>query len=145
MENLKGSPTEAEPARNFKFLAQYNGNSRSELGSLRDAGHTYRHPRPASGHTRDVFSGDGVHAHLWDEGCCPRGCLYDGQAGTCLGRLGRLKGKNLTTSYITHGFIGFALERPQLFRLMVRRFGDNPTILAAAMATTDARLTRLAA
>lgn len=42
-------------------------------------------------------------------------------------------------------FIGFALERPQLFRLMVRRFGDNPTILAAAMATTDARLTRLAA
>jgi AcrR family transcriptional regulator len=42
-------------------------------------------------------------------------------------------------------FIGFALERPQLFRLMVRRFGDNPTIMAAAMATTDARLTRLAA
>jgi AcrR family transcriptional regulator len=42
-------------------------------------------------------------------------------------------------------FIGFALERPQLFRLMVRRFGDNPTILAAVMATTDALLTRLAA
>jgi AcrR family transcriptional regulator len=42
-------------------------------------------------------------------------------------------------------FIGFALERPQLFQLMVRRFGDNPKILAAIMATTDARLTRLAA
>src|SRR5580692_1050090 len=42
-------------------------------------------------------------------------------------------------------FVGFALERPQLFRLMVQRVGDNPTILAAAMATTDARLTRLAA
>jgi AcrR family transcriptional regulator len=42
-------------------------------------------------------------------------------------------------------FVEFALERPQLFRLMVQRVGDNPTTLAAAMATTDARLTRLAA
>jgi hypothetical protein len=33
---------------------------------------------------------------------------------------------------------------PQVFRLMVQRVGDNPKILAAAMATTDARLTRLA-
>ena len=41
-------------------------------------------------------------------------------------------------------FIGFALERPQLFRLMVQRVGDNPRILDAAMATTDARLIRLA-
>jgi hypothetical protein len=30
-------------------------------------------------------------------------------------------------------FIGFALERPQLFRLMVERVGNNPKILAAAM------------
>lgn len=42
------------------------------------------------------------------------------------------------------GFIQFALERPQLFRLMVQRVGDNPQILDAAMATTDARLIRLA-
>ncbi len=41
-------------------------------------------------------------------------------------------------------FIGFALERPQLFRLMVQRVGDNPQIVDAAMATTDARLMRLA-
>jgi AcrR family transcriptional regulator len=41
-------------------------------------------------------------------------------------------------------FIEFALGRPQLYRLMVQRVGDNPKILAAAMATTDARLTRLA-
>jgi len=41
-------------------------------------------------------------------------------------------------------FIGYALERPQLFRLMVQRVGNNPKILAAAMGTTDARLTRLA-
>jgi hypothetical protein len=33
----------------------------------------------------------------------------------------------------------------KLFRLIVQRVGDNPKILAAAMATTDARLTRLAA
>ena len=51
--------------------------------------------------------------------------------------------KDLITGW--ESFIGFALERPQLFRLMVRRFGDNPAVLAAAMATTDARLTRLAA
>ena len=42
------------------------------------------------------------------------------------------------------GFIQFALERPQLFRLMVQRVGDNPQILDAAMATTNARLVRLA-
>jgi AcrR family transcriptional regulator len=41
-------------------------------------------------------------------------------------------------------FIGFALERPQLFRLMVQRVGDNPQILDAALARTDARLIRLA-
>jgi AcrR family transcriptional regulator len=41
-------------------------------------------------------------------------------------------------------FVEFALERPQLFRLMVQRVGDNPQILDAAMATTDARLVRLA-
>src|SRR5580700_9027631 len=41
-------------------------------------------------------------------------------------------------------FIGFALERPQLFRLMVQRVGDNPQILDAAMERTDARLVRLA-
>ena len=41
-------------------------------------------------------------------------------------------------------FIGFALERPQLFRLMVQRVGDNPQILDAAMERTDARLIRLA-
>jgi AcrR family transcriptional regulator len=41
-------------------------------------------------------------------------------------------------------FVGFALERPQLFRLMVQRVGDNPQILDAAMARTDARLIRLA-
>jgi AcrR family transcriptional regulator len=41
-------------------------------------------------------------------------------------------------------FVEFALERPQLFRLMVQRVGDNPQILDAAMATTDARLIRLA-
>jgi len=37
-------------------------------------------------------------------------------------------------------FVEFALERRQLFRLMVQRIGDNPQILDAAMATTDARL-----
>jgi AcrR family transcriptional regulator len=41
-------------------------------------------------------------------------------------------------------FIGFALDHPQLFRLMVQHVGDNPQIVAAAMATTDARLIRLA-
>jgi AcrR family transcriptional regulator len=41
-------------------------------------------------------------------------------------------------------FIGFALERPQLFRLMVQRVGNKPQILDAAMARTDARLSRLA-
>ena len=41
-------------------------------------------------------------------------------------------------------FIGFALERPQLFRLMVQRVGDNPRILDAAMERTEARLIRLA-
>ena len=41
-------------------------------------------------------------------------------------------------------FIGFALERPQLYRLMVQRVGDNPQILDAVMATTHARLIRLA-
>jgi AcrR family transcriptional regulator len=40
-------------------------------------------------------------------------------------------------------FIEFALERPQLFRLMVQRVGDNPKIVDAAMAKTNARLTRL--
>lgn len=32
-----------------------------------------------------------------------------------------------------HAGEGFALERPQLFRLMVQRFGDNSKILDAAM------------
>jgi AcrR family transcriptional regulator len=41
-------------------------------------------------------------------------------------------------------FIEFALERPQLFRLMVQRVGDNSQILDAAMATTNDRLIRLA-
>lgn len=41
-------------------------------------------------------------------------------------------------------FIEFALERPQLFRLITQRVGDNPQILDAAMATTTARLARLA-
>ncbi len=41
-------------------------------------------------------------------------------------------------------FVEFALERPQLFRLMVQRVGDNSQILDAAMATTNARLIRLA-
>jgi AcrR family transcriptional regulator len=41
-------------------------------------------------------------------------------------------------------FVEFALERPQLFRLMVQRVGENPQILDAAMATTNARLIRLA-
>jgi AcrR family transcriptional regulator len=40
-------------------------------------------------------------------------------------------------------FVGFALERPRLFRLKVQRVGDNPQILDAAMARTDARLIRL--
>ena len=40
-------------------------------------------------------------------------------------------------------FVGFALERPQLFRLMVQRVGDNPQIVDAAMARTNARLIRL--
>src|SRR5580692_1485989 len=43
-----------------------------------------------------------------------------------------------------HDFIGFALERPQLFRLMVQRVGDKPQILDAVMERTDARLIRLA-
>ena len=42
------------------------------------------------------------------------------------------------------GFIGFVLERPQLFRLIMQRVGHNPQIVDAAMATTDARLIRLA-
>jgi AcrR family transcriptional regulator len=41
-------------------------------------------------------------------------------------------------------FVEFALERPQLYRLMVQRVGDNPQILDAAFARTDARLIRLA-
>lgn len=41
-------------------------------------------------------------------------------------------------------FIGFVLERPQLFRLITQRFGKNREILAAVMAKTDGRLTRLA-
>ena len=41
-------------------------------------------------------------------------------------------------------FVEFALGRPQLFRLVVQRVGDNPQILDAAMATTNARLIRLA-
>ena len=41
-------------------------------------------------------------------------------------------------------FVEFALERRQLFRLMGQRVGDNPQILDAAMAATDARLIRLA-
>jgi AcrR family transcriptional regulator len=41
-------------------------------------------------------------------------------------------------------FVEFALERPQLFRLMVQRVGENPQILDAVMATTNARLIRLA-
>jgi AcrR family transcriptional regulator len=41
-------------------------------------------------------------------------------------------------------FVGFALERPQLFRLMVQRVGDNPQIVDAATARTNARLIRLA-
>ena len=41
-------------------------------------------------------------------------------------------------------FVDFALSRPQLFRLMVQRLGDNPRLLSAAMARTDARLARLA-
>jgi hypothetical protein len=41
-------------------------------------------------------------------------------------------------------FIGFVLEHPELFRLMVQRVGDNPQILDAAMARTNARLIRLA-
>jgi AcrR family transcriptional regulator len=42
-------------------------------------------------------------------------------------------------------FLDFTLQRPQLFRLLVHRVGDNPEILDAAMATTEARLKRLAA
>ena len=41
-------------------------------------------------------------------------------------------------------FVDFALGRPQLFRLMIQRLSDNPQLLSAAMATTDARLVRLA-
>jgi hypothetical protein len=41
-------------------------------------------------------------------------------------------------------FVGFALERPQLFRLIVQRVGDNPQIVDATMVTTVERLTRLA-
>jgi len=41
-------------------------------------------------------------------------------------------------------FLSFALDRPQLFRLMVQQVGDNPKVLDAAMATTDVRLARLA-
>jgi AcrR family transcriptional regulator len=41
-------------------------------------------------------------------------------------------------------FIDFASDRPQLFRLMVQRVGDNPQILDATMTRTDARLARLA-
>jgi hypothetical protein len=41
-------------------------------------------------------------------------------------------------------FVEFALERPQLFPLMVQRVGDNAQILDAAMATTNGRLIRLA-
>ena len=41
-------------------------------------------------------------------------------------------------------FLGFALDRPRLFRLMVQRVGDNPQVIEAAMASTNVRLTRLA-
>jgi AcrR family transcriptional regulator len=41
-------------------------------------------------------------------------------------------------------FVGFVLDHPQLFRLIVQRVGDNPQILDKAMATTQARLVRLA-
>jgi AcrR family transcriptional regulator len=43
------------------------------------------------------------------------------------------------------GFIHFTLQRPQLFRLLIHRVGDNPEILDAATATTKGRLNRLAA
>ena len=56
---------------------EYNRGFCSELGSLRDTRHTHRYSRPASGRTRDVFSGDGVNPHLRDQGRRPRGCLYD--------------------------------------------------------------------
>ena len=42
-------------------------------------------------------------------------------------------------------FLDFTLQRPQLFHLLVHRVGDNPEILDAAMATTEARLKRLVA
>jgi AcrR family transcriptional regulator len=41
-------------------------------------------------------------------------------------------------------FVRFVLDHPQLFRLIVQRVGDNPQILDKAMATTKARLVRLA-
>ncbi len=41
-------------------------------------------------------------------------------------------------------FVDFALGRPRLYQLMVQRLGENPQLLSAAMATTDARLERLA-
>lgn len=49
---------------------------------------------------------------------------------------------DLTTGW--EDFVGFAFDRPQLFRLLVRQLGDNPKAVAAVMATTDARLARLA-
>ena len=42
-------------------------------------------------------------------------------------------------------FLRFTLDRPQLFRLMIQRAGDNQKLVDAAMAKTDARLARLAA
>ena len=106
------------------------------MGGLRDAGHTHRYPRPADGRTRDILSGDGVDPHLWDEGCCPRGCLYDNEAGPRLADWVASKGKHLTTIYITHGHgdhwfgVGTLLERFPDARVVVTPKGDAPKCLA---------------
>src|SRR5260370_29537298 len=76
---------------------------KTELGSLRDARHTHRHTRPASWRTRDLFSAAGVHAHFWNQGRSPRGCLYDGRASKCVGDWVASKGKNLRLISNTHG------------------------------------------
>jgi glyoxylase-like metal-dependent hydrolase (beta-lactamase superfamily II) len=75
------------------------------VGSLRDGGHTNRHARRASGHKRNLFSGDGRDPDLWGEGRCPRGRLYDGPAGQCSGELGGVKRQKLD-NHIHHAWHG---------------------------------------
>ena len=74
METSKKTQTEARPSDQFRV-------SGFEMGSVRNAWDTNSYSRPARRVNRDVFSGDGIDAHLRGKGRCFGGHLHDGQTG----------------------------------------------------------------